>query len=112
MIAAIGAHGASYSITIPQNAKVKAAIAATVDDDWWRSAYTRGGEAQVLSTTVTAGRRGDASSAAPTPSPSCAWSCAEPPARRPRAVAQLGYHCFADRHVAKPPTQTTAATPP
>ena len=26
MIAAIGAHGASYSITIPQNAKVKAAI--------------------------------------------------------------------------------------
>ena len=34
MIAAIGAHGASYSITIPQNAKVKAAIAATGGDAW------------------------------------------------------------------------------
>ena len=31
MIAAIGAHGASYSITIPQNAKVKAAAAAIVE---------------------------------------------------------------------------------
>ena len=46
MIAAIGAHGASYSITIPQNAKVKAAIAATGDDAWQAIAYTRGGEAQ------------------------------------------------------------------
>ena len=34
MIAAIGAHGASYSITIPQNAKAKAAIAATGGDAW------------------------------------------------------------------------------
>ena len=59
MIAAIGAHGASYSITIPQNAKVKAAIAAIDDDDWQAIAYTRGGEAQVAETTITAGRRGD-----------------------------------------------------
>ena len=34
MIAALGAHGASYSITIPQNAKVKAATEA-IDDDAW-----------------------------------------------------------------------------
>ena len=44
MIAAIGAHNACYSITIPQNAKVKAAIAA-IDDDWASIEYTRGGEA-------------------------------------------------------------------
>ena len=59
MIAAIGAHGASYSITIPQNAKVKAAIAAIDDDAWQAIAYTRGGEAQVAESTITAGRRGD-----------------------------------------------------
>ena len=58
MIAAIGAHGASYSITIPQNAKVKAAIAA-IDDDWASIEYTRGGEAQVAETTIDTGRRGD-----------------------------------------------------
>ena len=59
MIAAIGAHGASYSITIPQNAKVKAAIAATGDDAWASIEYTRGGEAQAAESTITAGRRGD-----------------------------------------------------
>ena len=59
MIAAIGAHGASYSITIPQNAKVKAATEAIDDDDWATIAYTRGGEAQVAESTITAGRRGD-----------------------------------------------------
>ena len=59
MIAAIGAHEASYSITIPQNAKVKAAIAAIDDDDWASIGYTRGGEAQVAESTITAGRRGD-----------------------------------------------------
>ena len=59
MIAAIGAHGASYSITIPQNAKVKAAIAAIDDDDWASIEYTRGGEAQAAETTITASRRGD-----------------------------------------------------
>ena len=59
MIAAIGAHGASYSITIPQNAKVKAAVEAIDDDAWAPIAYTRGGEAQVAETTIEAGRRGD-----------------------------------------------------
>ena len=59
MIAAIGAHGASYSITIPQNAQVKAAAAAIVEAAWAPIAYTRGGEAQVAETTIEAGRRGD-----------------------------------------------------
>ena len=59
MIAAIGAHNACYSITIPQNAKVKAAIAAIGDDAWQAIAYTRGGEAQVAETTIEPGRRGD-----------------------------------------------------
>ena len=59
MIAAIGAHNACYSITIPHNAKVKAAIAAIDDDDWASIEYTRGGEAQVAESTIEAGRRGD-----------------------------------------------------
>ena len=58
MIAAIGAHGASYSITVPQNAKGKAAVAAVDEDAWAPIAYTRGGEAQVAETTIEAGRRG------------------------------------------------------
>ena len=59
MIAAIGAHNACYSITIPQNAKVKAAIEAIGDDAWQAIAYTRGGEAQVAESTIEASRRGD-----------------------------------------------------
>ena len=59
MIEAIAAHGASYSITIPQNAKVKAAVEAIDDDAWAPIAYTRGGEAQVAETTIKSGRRGD-----------------------------------------------------
>ena len=59
MIAAIGAHNACYSITIPQNAKVKAAIEAIGEDAWKAIAYTRGGEAQVAESTIDAGRRGD-----------------------------------------------------
>ena len=59
MIAAIGAHNACYSITIPQNAKVKAAAAAIGEDAWKAIAYTRGGEAQVAETTIEPGRRGD-----------------------------------------------------
>ena len=59
MIAAIGAHNACYSITIPQNAKVKAANEAIGEDAWKAIAYTRGGEAQVAETTIEAGRRGD-----------------------------------------------------
>ena len=59
MIAVVGAHGASYSITIPQNAKVKAANEAIDKDAWTAIAYTRGGQAQVAETTIEAGRRGD-----------------------------------------------------
>ena len=59
MIEALGAHNARYSITIPQNAKVKAANEAIDDHAWAPIAYTRGGEAQVAETTIEAGRRGD-----------------------------------------------------
>ena len=59
MIEAIGAHNARYSITITQNAKVKAATAAIGEDAWQAIAYTRGGEAQVAETTIEPGRRGD-----------------------------------------------------
>ena len=59
MIAAVGAHKARYSITIPQNAKVKAATAAIGEDAWAPIAYTRGGQAQVAETTIEPGRRGD-----------------------------------------------------
>ena len=59
MIEALGAHQARYSITIPQNAKVKAANEAIDDHAWAPIAYTRGGEAQVAETTIEAGRRGD-----------------------------------------------------
>ena len=45
MIAAIGAHNACYSITIPQNAKVNTAIAAIDDDAWAPIEYTRDGDA-------------------------------------------------------------------
>ena len=48
-----------YSITIPQNAKVKAAAEAIGEDAWKAIAYTRGGEAQVAETTIDTGRRGD-----------------------------------------------------
>ena len=123
MIAAIGAHNACYSITIPQNAQVKAAIAAIDDDAWASIEYTRGGEAQVAETTIEPGRRGDklrprrqARQPAPGHTP-------QPPARRPSgpdakpaklrlvirrsrllgAQAELWpnwrYHCFVtDRH--------------
>ena len=59
MIAAIGAHKARYSITIPQNAKVKAAVEAIDGDAWQSIAYTRGAQAQVAETTIEASRRGD-----------------------------------------------------
>ena len=59
MIAAIAAHNACYSITIPQNAKVKAANEAIGGDAWKAIAYTRGAEAQVAETTIEPGRRGD-----------------------------------------------------
>ena len=91
MIAAIGAHGASYSITIPQNAKVKAAIAAIDDDVWQAIEYTRGGEAQVAESTIEAGRRGDKLHGDDGQRAELRLHRApHPPARHPsRAVAQL-----------------------
>ena len=59
LIDAIEARGAFYVITIPHNAKVKAAVAAIDDNAWKPIAYTRGGEAQVAETTIETGRRDD-----------------------------------------------------
>ena len=53
----IEARNASWSITIPQNAMVKAAIAAIGDKAWKPIAYTRGGQAQVAETTIKTGPR-------------------------------------------------------
>ena len=53
----IEARNASWSFTIPQNAKVKAAIAAIDDKAWQSIAYTRGGQAQVAETTIKTGPR-------------------------------------------------------
>ena len=57
MLNTIEAHGASYLITVPQNAKVKAAIDATDEEAWAPIAYTRGGEAQAAESTINTGRR-------------------------------------------------------
>ena len=100
MIAAIGAHNACYSITIPQNAKVKAAIAAIDDDAWASIEYTRGGEAQVAETTIEAGRRGDKLRGGDAPAKLRLI------VRRSRLLGAQGelwpnwrYHCFVtDRH--------------
>ena len=58
IIDTIASHDARYSITIPHNAKVKAAVEAISEDDWAPIAYTRQGEAQVAETLITTGRRG------------------------------------------------------
>ena len=57
MVDRLRARGARYSITVPHNAKVKAAIAGIDDNDWASIAYTDSGEAQVAETTITTGRR-------------------------------------------------------
>ena len=57
MIDAIEARGASYSITIPQNSKVSAAIDAIGDKAWTPIPYTEEGIAQVAETTIETGRR-------------------------------------------------------
>ena len=116
MIAAIGAHNACYSITIPQNAKVKAAAEAIGEDAWQAIAYTRGGEAQVAESTIEAGRRGDKLRG-----PDAKPAKLRLVIRRSRLLGaqrelwpNWRYHCFVtDRHDldTKPPTQTTAATP-
>ena len=48
-----------WSVTIPQYAHVKAAIAEIPEAHWAPVAYTAGGEAHVAETTLTAGRRGE-----------------------------------------------------
>ena len=103
MIGAVGAHNACYLITIPQNAKVKAAIAAIDDDAWASIEYTRGGEAQVAETTIEAGRRGDKLHGDDAPAK---------PARRPRrAVAQLALPLLRHRQT-RPRHQSRRRKPP
>ena len=48
----------SWSVTIPQYAHVKAAIAAIAEEDWAPIECPDGGEAQVAETTLVAGARG------------------------------------------------------
>lgn len=57
VIVAMWGGGASYSITIPQNSKVKAAIDAIDDKAWKPIPYTQDGTAQVAETTITTSRR-------------------------------------------------------
>ena len=57
IIDTLDAHGARYSITIPQSAKVTAAVDAVEDKAWKPIPYTADGEAQVAETTITTGRR-------------------------------------------------------
>ena len=56
MIAKLDAHKARWSITIPNNAKVKAAVAGIDEAAWAPIAYPDG-EAQVAECTITTGRR-------------------------------------------------------
>ena len=111
MIAAIGAHNACYSITIPQNAKVKAAAAA-IDDAGAHRLHPRrrpGGSPSRPAAAAT-------SCAAATPSPpSCAWSYAAAACSAP-AMAQLAtasspatfrQHRPLDRPRAHPPRAPT-----
>ena len=113
MITALGARNACYSITIPQNAKVKAAIAAIDDDDWASIAYTRGGEAQVAETTIEAGRRGDKLHGDDGQRAELRLIGApHPPARRPsRAVAQLALPLLRHRQT-RPRHQSRRHLPP
>ena len=57
MLDAIEDHRARYSITVAQDAQVKAAIATIDEDAWAPIAYTRGGQAQVAESTVTTSAR-------------------------------------------------------
>ena len=116
MIAAIGAHGASYSITIPQNAKVKAAAAAIVEDAWRRSPTPAAARPRWLRPPSKPAAAAT-SCAAPTPSPpSCAWSYAAAACSAPRAScgptgATTASSPTDTTSTPKPPTQTIAATP-
>lgn len=57
MLDLIASRGARYSITVAQNPKIKAAIAAIDEGAWAPIPYTRGGTAQVAETTIDTGRR-------------------------------------------------------
>ena len=57
LIDAIEAKAASWSITVPQNDKVKAAIETIADNAWQDIEYPRGGQAQVAETTIGTGPR-------------------------------------------------------
>ena len=57
LIAKLDAHNARWSVTIPQNAKVKAAIDSIDEAAWKQIAYPDDGEAQVAETTITTSRR-------------------------------------------------------
>ena len=57
MIDTLEAHDARWSITVPHNAKVKAATDGIDAKCWKPIAYTGDGEAQVAETTITTGRR-------------------------------------------------------
>ncbi len=56
LIAKLDARNARWSVTIPNNAKVKAAIEAIDEDDWTPIAYPDG-EAQVAESAITTSRR-------------------------------------------------------
>ena len=57
MIDKLTARGVSWSITIPNNAKVTAAAEAIEDKAWKPIPYPEGGTAQVAETAITTGRR-------------------------------------------------------
>ena len=57
MLDAIEDHQARYSITVAQDAQVKAAIAAIDEDAWQSIAYTRAGRPKVAETTITTSAR-------------------------------------------------------
>ena len=52
MLAALDQLGVGWSVTVPQNAKVRAAIAAIDDEAWTTIDYPEGGEAQVAETVL------------------------------------------------------------
>ena len=57
LIDAIEAKAASWSITVPQNNKVEAAIETIAENAWQDIEYPRGGQAQVAETTIGTGPR-------------------------------------------------------
>ena len=76
MIEAIGTHNARYSITVAQNAKVKAAVEAIEDHAWQAIAYTRGGRPKWLR--PPSNPAAAATGCATASPPSCGSSCAAP----------------------------------